>query len=111
MPSPEKKPFIIIWDNQVWDLDLWVIPKGTPRLKNALEFVKFSTDTQRNADQSKFISYGPVRKSSMALVSAEMLPHMPTYPANFKTALQNDFEFWADNGDELTERFMSWLAK
>jgi putative spermidine/putrescine transport system substrate-binding protein len=25
--------------------------------------------------------------------------------------LQNDFEFWADNADELNERFNSWLAK
>jgi len=107
----EKKPFVIVWDNQVWDLDLWVIPKGTPRLKNALEFVKFSTDTQRLADQTKFISYGPVRKSSMALVAKDMQPHMPTFPANFKTALQNDFEFWADNNDELNERFQAWLAK
>ena len=39
-----------------------------------------------------------------------MAPHMPTDPANFKTALANDFEFWADNADELNERFNAWLA-
>ena len=113
----EKKPFVIIWDGQVWDLDLCGIPKGTKNLKNALEFVKFSTDTQRNADQAKYISYGPVRKSAGKLVSThaetgiDMKPHMPTAPANFKTALQNDFEFWADHNDELNERFNAWLAK
>ncbi len=26
----DGKPFVIVWDGQVWDLDLWVIPKGTP---------------------------------------------------------------------------------
>ncbi len=108
---------MIIWDGQVWDLDLWGIPKGTPKLEAVLEFVKFSTDTQRLADQAKYISYGPVRKSSAALVSThaetgiDMKPHMPTAPANFKNALQNDFEFWADNQDELNERFNAWLAK
>ena len=113
----EKKPFSIIWDGQIWDLDLWVIPKGSKNLKNALEFVRFSTDTQRNADQAKYISYGPVRKSAAPLVSkhaatgVDMKPHMPTAPANFKTALQNDFEFWADHNDELNERFNAWLAK
>jgi putative spermidine/putrescine transport system substrate-binding protein len=40
-----------------------------------------------------------------------MADHMPTAPANFKNALQNDFEFWADNSDELNERFNSWLAQ
>jgi putative spermidine/putrescine transport system substrate-binding protein len=113
----EKKPFVIIWDGQVWDLDLWGIPKGTKNLKAALDFVYYSTDTQRNADQARYISYGPVRKSASALVSThaetgiDMKPHMPTAAGNFKTALQNDFEFWADHNDELNERFQAWLAK
>ncbi|MGO1118518.1 ABC transporter substrate-binding protein [Rhodovibrionaceae bacterium A322] len=113
----EGKNFPIVWDGQVWDLDLWVIPKGAPNKETALDFIKFATDTQRLADQAKYISYGPVRQSSNALVSThaetgvEMAPHMPTAPENFKTALQNDFEFWADFNDELNERFNSWLAK
>ena len=107
----EKKPFVIVWDGQVWDLDLWAIPKGTRNLKGALEFVAFSTDTVRNWDQSNYISYGPVRRSAQALLSPEMEPHMPTAAANFKNALQNDYQFWADNQDELNERFNTWLAK
>jgi putative spermidine/putrescine transport system substrate-binding protein len=113
----ENKPFDIIWDNQVWDLDLWIMPKGAPNKEAALEFVKFSTDTQRLADQAKWISYGPARKSSTAMigkhaqVDIDMAPHMPTAPDNFKTALQNDFLWWADNQDELTERFNAWLVQ
>ena len=41
----------------------------------------------------------------------DMAPHMPTAPANFKTAIQNDFAFWADYQDELNERFNAWLAQ
>ncbi len=107
----EKKPFEIVWDGQVWDLDLWVIPRGTRNLDNALKFVAFSTDTVRNWDQSNYISYGPVRRSAQALLKPEMIPHMPTSPQNFKNALQNDFEFWANNQDELNERFNTWLAR
>ena len=81
----EGKDFVIIWDGQVWDLDLWVIPKDAPNMDKTLEFIKFSTDTQRLADQSKYISYGPTRKSSFPLVSEKMQPHMPTAPDNFKT--------------------------
>jgi putative spermidine/putrescine transport system substrate-binding protein len=39
-----------------------------------------------------------------------MGPQMPTAPANFKTAIQNNFEWWADNQDEMNERFNAWLA-
>ena len=65
----------------------------------------------RNWDQSNYISYGPVRRSAQALLSPEMAPHMPTFPANFSNALQNDYQFWADNADELNERFNTWLAR
>ena len=113
----EQKPFDIIWDNQVWDIDLWIMPKGAPNKEKAMEFIKFSTDTQRLADQASWISYGPVRKSSVPMIGThaeagiEMGPHMPTAPDNFKTALQNDFLWWADNQDELTERFNAWLVQ
>ena len=36
---------------------------------------------------------------------------MPTTEVALNNALQNDFEFWADNGEELNERFNAWLAK
>ena len=107
----ENKPFEIIWDGQVWDIDLWGIPKGSKNLETTMDFVRYSTDTQRLADQTKWISYGPVRKSSLPLVAPEMQPHMPTYPENFKTALQNNYEWWADHQDEMNERFAAWLAQ
>ncbi len=107
----ERKPFEIIWDGQVWDIDLWGIVKGTPNLATALEFVKFSTDTKRLADQAKYISYGPVRRSSMEKVNKKVKPHLPTSPDNFANSLQNDFEWWANNQQEMDERFSAWLVK
>lgn len=115
--ASEGKPFEIVWDGQIYDLDLWVVPKGAPNKDEAMKFIAFSTDTQRLADQSKYISYGPARKSSSAMIGKhaetgiDMLPHMPTSPANFKNALQNDFQWWADYGDEMNERFAAWLAQ
>ena len=112
----EGKPFEIIWDGQYLDYDLWVIPKGAPNLEGAMEFLKFSTDTQRLADQAKYISYGPARKSSAPLVGmyqdgkTEMGPHMPTNPDNMKNVIATDPIFWADHDVELSERFNAWLA-
>ncbi|MEL6503753.1 MAG: ABC transporter substrate-binding protein [Pseudomonadota bacterium] len=111
----ENKPFEIVWDGQILDFDLFVIPKGAPNKEAALDFIKFSTDTQRLADQAKWISYGPARKSSGPLVGkyqdgkTDMAPQMPTAEANMKNALVNSFEFWADRDTELSERFNAWL--
>jgi putative spermidine/putrescine transport system substrate-binding protein len=115
--AKEKKPFVIVWDGQIWGLDVFSIVKGTPNLEAAMEFVTFSTDTQRLADQARWISYGPARKSSVPLITTHaetgtpMADHMPTAPQNFSNALANNVEFWTDNQDELNERFNTWLAQ
>jgi putative spermidine/putrescine transport system substrate-binding protein len=115
--AAENKPFVIVWDGQVWDIDLWAIPKGAPNKDKAWEFLKFSTETAQLANQAKYIAYGPARKSSAPLVGKyedgkiDMGPQMPTAPDNLKNAVQNDFSWWADNQDALNERFNAWLAQ
>ncbi len=113
----EKQPVAMLWDWQVFDLNGWIIPKGTKNLEAVMKFVRYATDTQRLADQAKYISFGPARKSSAPLVSKhaklgiDMKPHMPTDPNNAKTTLLYNYTFWADHQDDFTERFEAWLAK
>ena len=112
----ENQPLVVVWDGQILDFDLFVIPKGAPNKEEAMKFIAFATDTQRLADQASYISYGPARKSSGALVgkysdgTTDMAPHMPTAEANLGNALVNNFEFWVDHDAELNERFNAWLA-
>lgn len=112
-----KQPIKMLWDAQAIQLDGWVVPKGAPNKAEVMKYLRFATDTQRLADQAKYISYGPLRASSAPMVGKhadlgiDMAPHMPTAPANVKGALWYDFEWWADNKDDMTERFESWLAK
>jgi len=117
--AEQNQPFAMLWDTQVYDIDGWVIPKGLPenRLNRVLDFLYFATDTQRLADQAKYISYGPARVSSLALVSThaelgvEMAPHMPTNTANANNAFVQQYEWWADYRDDIDTKFQSWLAK
>lgn len=113
----EKKPFEIIWDHQIYNMDYYVIPKGSKNKENAMKFLMFATGSNPLADQTKYISYGPVRKSSVPLIKnymdtdIQMAQHMPTAPENFKTALANNPEWWADNQDEMIKRFNTWLTR
>ncbi|WP_323716394.1 ABC transporter substrate-binding protein [Paracoccus aminovorans] len=112
----EGRPFEIVWDGQVYEYNLFSIPKGAPHKDAALKFISFATSTQRLADQAKWISYGPARKSSAPLVGlyqdgkTDMAPNMPTNPDNMKKALGSSYDFWADHEAELSERFSAWLA-
>ena len=115
----QKQPVGMLWDWQIFDLDGWIIPAGLSdeRVAEVKKYLKFATDTQRLADQAKYISYGPARKSSAPLVGKhatlgiEMAPHMPTDPENAKTTLLYNYEWWADNRDDLDAKFQAWLAK
>jgi putative spermidine/putrescine transport system substrate-binding protein len=115
----QDQPVKMLWDAQVFDLDGWIIPAGLPedRLNRAKHYVKFATDTQRLADQAKYISYGPARASSAPLVGKhaelgiDMAPHMPTDPANAKNTFLYNYEWWADNRDDLDAKFQAWLAQ
>jgi putative spermidine/putrescine transport system substrate-binding protein len=113
--AEEKQPFTILWDGQVLDIDGWAVSAKGKNIDAVMKFVKYATDTQRLADQAKYISYGPARKSSGPLVSKhatlgiEMAPHMPTAYAD--QGFLTNFAWWADNGDEMNERFAAWLLQ
>ena len=72
----QEQPVAMLWDYQVFDIDGFVVPADLPedRLNRVKHFLRFATDTQRLADQAKFISYGPSRASSQPLVSHPRRP-------------------------------------
>ena len=109
----QDQPVGMMWDAQVFDLDGWIIPAGLPddKLARVKDFVKFATDTQRLADQAKYISYGPARASSAPKVPEDMKQHMPTDPANSANTFLYNYTFWADYRDDIDAKFQAWLAQ
>ena len=105
----DGKPYAILWDGQIWDIDSWGIVKGSVNRDEALDFIHYSTGSQRLAEQTRYIPYGPARKSSMALVDEAIKPHLPTAEANMANALQSDSQWWASRQEEMTIRFERWL--
>ena len=112
----EGKPFQIVWDGQLYENEMYVVPKGAPNKDEAMKFIAFATSTEGLRNQAMQISYGPARKSAM---KEELLfkdgktvmgPNLPTAPENLKNALGSSFEFWVDRDAELNERFNAWLA-
>jgi putative spermidine/putrescine transport system substrate-binding protein len=104
----------MIWDGQIYDIDLWAIPKNAKNKDGAKRFIGFATDPARLAAQAQLIAYGPMRKSALALVGkhpvidVEMKEFLPTAPDNFKKALKLDDAWWSTNGAELQKRFAEW---
>jgi putative spermidine/putrescine transport system substrate-binding protein len=107
----EKKPFAILWDRQGFDWDWWSIPKGTAKLEAAYRFIAFASDPVRMAEQTRYITYGPANMDALAHVDPSILPYLPIAEENMTNALIVSPQFWREHGDQLRDRFNSWLAQ
>ena len=108
--NKEGQNFKIVWDNQILDSNYWVIPKGAKNPEASLAFIKYAAEPKVLAGITKYIPYGPVRKSAAEFVAPEDAKNLPTSPQNLTTSLTLDNGFWADHGDEIRKRFTTWLS-
>ncbi len=79
--------------------------------------VAYAAAPEAMARMSRYISYSPTRRSAQPLVTThletgvEMAPHMPVSPERLERSVFTDWTWWADYGDEVSERFGAWLAR
>ncbi len=104
----DKKPFEMVWDAHVYDLDVWAIVKGTKNKALAEEFVRFATGSKPLSGMPE-VAYGPTRTSSYAYVDKAVIPKLPS--AHLDEGLKASGDFWADYGESLGEKFNEWLLK
>ncbi|WOD16972.1 ABC transporter substrate-binding protein [Paraburkholderia kirstenboschensis] len=106
-----NKNLSISWDQSIYDLDYFVIPKGTKSKEAAEQYITYTLQPQAQADFSKHIAYGPTNKEAFKLLDATTLANLPNSPKNGKTAIAGSVDFWTDHGDGLEQRFTAWAAK
>ncbi|MDN8035922.1 ABC transporter substrate-binding protein [Burkholderia vietnamiensis] len=107
----DKKPFAFLWDGQVKNIEGYAIVKGSKNAKEAAQFIRYATQPDVLAKLGSMTAYGPLRKSSHALMDAKVTPYLPTTPANQSGAIDVDVAFWADHADDLNQKFAVWLAR
>lgn len=109
-------PFGTIWNTQIYDLDLWAIPKSSGNKDSALAFIAYATHPDRMAAQARLLPYGPMRRSAIDQVSQhaeldiDMKRFLPTAEGRLDKGLAYDGAFWAEREAALTTRFDAWLA-
>ena len=107
----EGKNLAIVWAGAIYDLDYWVIPKGSKNKELAEKFIAFASTPQAQRAYASKIAYGPVNQNALKSLDAKILAGLPTSPANAKDSVQQNLQFWTDHGEELEQRFTAWAAK
>jgi putative spermidine/putrescine transport system substrate-binding protein len=102
-------PVAIQWNQGLYSIEGWAIPKGNPKADLGREFIKFCADPERQAAFTNKLAYGPTNPKAYDHISAERAKDLPTAPGNFEKMLLADQQWWGEHKEEAEERFNEWL--
>lgn len=104
-----KAPVSIVWDQGLYSIEGWGVPKGTPRAAEAKEFVIFCGDAKRQAAFTDDLAYGPTNLQAYDFIKPERAALLPTAKNNLKGMRLPDPAWWQKNRQAVTERFNAWI--
>lgn len=107
----EGKNLKMSFAGSIYDLDYWVVPKGSPNRDAAMKFIAFTTQASQQTVYAQSIGYGPTNSKALENLDAKVMATLPTAPANTKDALKFNIQFWTDQGEALEKRFASWATQ
>jgi putative spermidine/putrescine transport system substrate-binding protein len=102
-------PVTIVWNQGLYSIEGWGIPKGTPRADFARQFVRFCGDAQRQSLLTTTLAYGPTNRKAFDSIPAARAAILPTAPDNLRDMRLPSPQWWADNRQKVTERFNTWI--
>ena len=107
----------VIWDHQLYELDVFGIPAGDPARRRAQEYIAYATGSEALAGMARWMAYGPARRSAFALVKpnpetgADLRPLLPTNPDNFHQAFAINERWWLDHGADIAPRWQEFVSR
>lgn len=108
-PKLDGAPVDYHFNQAVLPADAFVIAKGSPNKKWAMELLAVFLDADRQAVFAENIPYGPVVPAALKKLSPEVLARLPTSEENFPKTLLQDFDHWASNGDKIFSAYNEWM--
>ncbi|MFD1880616.1 ABC transporter substrate-binding protein [Paracoccus pacificus] len=102
-------PVGISWDNNITAADGLVVPKGAPNKDAAMKFIAEATSAQAQADFATKTGYAPINTGAPALMAEDVRKTLPD--AQTATQINADMSYWADNRDEIGNRWYKWQAE
>jgi putative spermidine/putrescine transport system substrate-binding protein len=104
-------PAGISFDQGSVNIEWLVITKGTKKLKEAMQFIAYSTQPKPQAMFNAAMQYGPINKKAFDYIDPEVAAMLPTAPPyQGKTWIPN-VEWWVDRDQEIQERWKAWVLK
>ncbi len=105
----EHRNFGVQWNAGLYHVESWAVPKGSPDLHLAQQFLYFAGTPAVEARLFESVGIAGLAKGANDGLSPEMQALSPTVAANLSAAVRVDAGFWHDNLAKLHQRFDTWL--
>lgn len=112
-----NESIVPLWDGQVLEEEWLVILSGSPNKTAAMDFVRFAAAPMQQALQSKYIGYGPMRKSAYDIIASNepwyhngrsVMEYLESRPEVLPRSIIANPDWWAENSERLQSRFDAW---
>lgn len=99
------------WDRGFYKPHGFVIPRGAPNADIAKEFITFAFQPERMGRYTGAMGPGPIIPGALDFVDPDVVPNMPTFPANMERMAPEISHFWSANAAEAATRFNEWMLQ
>lgn len=105
-------PYRIEWNQQIYlGTDKWVVFKGAPNRDNAMRMVGFGGQGTPQAIFATALFYGPSNSRAFKYIDERTSLELPTHPRNLAKAVTQNLEWWTNNRDAVTRRWIAWKLR
>ena len=105
----EHRNFGIQWNASLYQVDSWVILKGSPNLRVAQQFLYFAGTPAIEGRLFDVTGNSGLAKGANDELSPDQVQFSPSNASNLNAAVRMDTGFWHDNMAKLQQRFDAWL--
>lgn len=109
----EGRNLQMLWDKFTYDMDSWVIVKGTPYEDKAYEFLAYFAQPEPEVEFAKGFAYGVPNLEASAALPEEITAQLPVgekMQRGLYAGSPDAMLFWQDYGDMLNERWNAWAS-
>lgn len=103
------EPVGISWNQGLYSIEGWAIPKGNPKADLGRAFIAYCADPERQAEYTKTLAYGPTNPKAYDYIPAERAKFLPTAPEHIEKMMLADQGWWGEHKDEAEQKFNEWL--
>ena len=107
----QNVPVEAVWNQGLYYQAANAVVKGTPRVKEANQWIAYSQQAKNQAIMANEIFYGPTNLNAFKFIDERTAKELPTYPDHFKKVIKIDYEYWRVNGEPVEERLNKWMMQ